>query len=225
VNSRVIALLSVTMAVAVPSAHADRIGISANDINWDTAASPDVSPDITVALTNSLVDNMDRLAGWQLRLQVVPTGGATGSVNFHADFLPFDGSYILQGRSFGLAGGIDASDQTKLFDFDSDSNVPPTGVNVPAMGKTLLSVNFFTNDMAHGEFLLQAVGGIGDTQWSDGNSMDRAFHNIAFGTTQTIAHINANFAPVPEPSVWVLAGIGLPVIVSLVRRRLRLLRS
>ena len=170
-----------------------------DDIVWNIDALPLNSPTLTLGIDRTSGDpQVDLLAGWALRLSVVPGTGATGTLEFNTRALP-GSNYPLSGVSGGLGGSLSG---TSLFAFDDDTSF--VGVTISTSGQNLLDMDFSTPDNAFGLFRIMATPGLGDTQWSDQNFLDQEFANLPFsGGAVEVGSVTV----VPEPGSLALCGL------------------
>lgn len=192
------------------SACAGALTLVADDIVWNPPIDGAVSPALSFGVNNDTSPDLDRLQGWQLRLQIMPDTGAEGTLEFNARSLPTS-DYLLEGASGGLGGSLSVSD---VFAFDDDPGF--LGVEVPLSGKQLLTVDFSTPDDARGNFKILAIPGLANTQWSDANFVDREFENVPLSASNPI--VLATVTVVPEPSTALLACVGLASLLIVVTR-------
>lgn len=171
------------------------LNILGDDLVWD----PLSSPVMTIGINRTSADpQVDLLAGWSLRLSIVPDAGASGTLEFNAATLP-SVDYPLTGVSGGLGGSVSG---TSLFAFDDDTSFD--GVTISAGGNNLLDLDFSSPDGALGLFRIFATPGLGDTQWSDAGFNDQQFANVPFsGGAVEIGSVTA----IPEPNSLALCGL------------------
>lgn len=193
------------------TAQAGNLTLLADDIVWNPQTDGSISPPLLIRVENDTSPDSDLLQGWLLRLQIVASGTATGTLEFNSRALATS-DYLLEGRSGGLGGSISASE---VFGFDDDLLF--TGVEVPLSGKALFQVDFSTPDNAIGTFNIVALPGLANTQWSDGNFEDRDFANVPFGAGEPV--VLATVTVVPEPSMIGLATLALGLFLVYARRR------
>ena len=195
-----LALLAFLLAAPAGTARAQTdLNVLGDNLLWDRGAAPLVSPTLNLGINRTSADpQLDLLAGWSLRLEIVPDVGATGTLEFNSRGLP-SVDYVLSGVSGGLGGSLSGTD---LFAFDED--VTTDGVVVSAIGENLLEIDFSTPDGALGLFRIFATPGLGDTQWSDASFTDQEFANLPFtGGPVEIGSVTA----VPEPASLILCGL------------------
>lgn len=145
-----------------------------------------ISHPVTIGISNSVSTDppSEYLTGWQLRLMIEPSPGASGSVEFASAALP--AAYVFDGTTgFGLMANNSGDKLTAL-----DFNFPYSGgVQVPdGAGTNLLSVTFSASSDAYGAFGVFAVGGVGNSQWTDALEPVQA--------TRPFVNIPANGSPI-----------------------------
>lgn len=198
-----LALLAFLLAGPAGTARAQTdLNVLGENILWDRDVAPLVSPTLNLDINRTSADpQLDLLAGWSLRLEIVPDVGATGTLEFNSRSLP-SVDYVLSGVSGGLGGSLSGTD---LFAFDDDTTFD--GVVVSAVGQNLLEIDFSTPDAANGLFRLFATPGLGDSQWSDAGFNDQNFANLPFsGGAVELGTVNVVTA-IPEPGGLVLCGL------------------
>lgn len=199
---------SFVLAVLVLStaAHAGTLSLSGVDLVWDPASGP--SPQFVVSVSNDVATDppADLLTGWQLLLKIVPTGGATGTLNFASHSVPT--GYLLDGNSLGPFPTIGPLDTLVVFD---SIDVGGDEVQVP-LGPTPLSQFDFSSVSARGLFEVYAFGGPVESNWSDTASSTRYFAGAPNGgSPQLLGTVEV----VPEPATWAVAMVGLFGLLSM----------
>jgi hypothetical protein len=139
----------------------------------------DAAEPLLVRVENAAVADppSEFLTAWQLRLQIVPQAGATGTLAF-GDAVEPD-TYVFDGVGHFGPSVSTAGDQL----FAGDFNFPATGgVQVPgAPGTGLLSITLTPSSNALGRFGIYARAGLTNCEWTDAASPvqhRRTFANV-----------------------------------------------
>ncbi len=166
------------------------------------AGSPSTA--MTVSTYDSTTGSLaaDNLSGYQVSLQIVPQGGATGSLTFAT---PTTSGSATEPANYIFAAvnnaGLNVTNLGgSLFFFDF--NDPYTGgVDVPdGAGSNLVAMTFNASLGTSG--LFDIVADREFTEWTDSASptqMARFFTNVPSGTG-TVVIGQVQVAPIPEPS-------------------------
>src|SRR5262245_6366734 len=121
----------------------------------------------------------DNLLAYQVRLTIVPQGGATGTLSFATPATgpgPEPPNYVLP-DNVGLSVTNSGSG---LFFFDVFLSPSTTGVDVPdSPGQNLLAMTYSASADAQGLFSVMAVPGATNTVWTDNTLATREFTNMA----------------------------------------------
>jgi hypothetical protein len=177
------------------------------DAVWTSTADP--SPAYHVLVVNEQ-GATDRLSGWQMKLALVPTDGATGVLQFASADLPRQPTddYLLAGDSATLdvsdpppapliAGPVDSL-------LLGDYALSVVGGTVPSSEKMLLKADFTASKDARGLFAVMVVPGEENTFWASFDTTDcptmiRGFGNVPLeGDSVVIGWVAVNML-VPEP--------------------------
>ena len=187
------------------------------DATWSLAAG--TSSTFYVEIRNEY-GVTDRLASWQLSLEIAPVDGSTGELLFDSADIPRQPTenYLLEGDSYVLAGllpspHIPSPTSSILL---SDLTISPAGIVVPPSGKTLLKVDISASENASGVFAISAVPGLSGSFWGSHDTNDstepfRGFGSIPIGGTDPVVIGHVSIIPVPEPHVSLLL---LTVIIT-----------
>lgn len=155
----------------------------------------------------------DQLTGWQTSLEIVPVGGATGTVTFNSATMPTS-NYIFTAAA---NPGINTNNMgNTLLAFSSNGNFE--AVTVPTTPTNLLRLDFNASNDAVGTFHVIALDGPFQTEWNDNASINavRMFANLP-GTGAGVAI--GEITVVPEPSAFLFMMIPLGVVVAVKRFR------
>jgi hypothetical protein len=168
------------------------------------------------------------MSGWAIQLQIVPEGGASGTVTF-ADPAgppaPNPPNYIFTDGSVYGAIQVTSNTGTTLGAEDLDLSLltntgPPYGVAVPTSGANLLQVDFNTSG-ASGFFDVFATLPLNQTLWDDSATDGQNFTNFT-GTTLLIGQIDvtpSSTSVTPEPASLTLLLLGASGVGAVAWRR------
>lgn len=142
-----------------------RLTSDASDSTTNLSANESVSFVIDVANegpTSSLPE--DRLAGWQVLLQITPSASAAGEITFGEPIQTEPRNYI-----FSDVGHLGISSTTNgEFLRAFDANFPFSGgVTVPESHAGLFEFEVRTSDDASGQFEVVALGGPNQSEWTN----------------------------------------------------------
>ena len=208
------------LALGSPSWANDMLAISGQNLpTWDPSSQP--SPTFTVGIQN--LSDTDLLIAWQVELEIVPVGAASG-LSFASVSMPTS-NYSLGSNSDGFVGTI--NNPTSLVAFDTAYNEGP--VSVPASGDNLLSATFSAAPGAQGTFNIVAIpDALTGSYWyssdvGETNFNQYAFSNVPFGTNDppvVIGVVSLGVAAtVPEPQSAVLLASAVVVLLVFCARR------
>lgn len=169
------------------------------------------TPATTFLLRVSSTTGADVMSGFQLDLKVLPDAGASGTVTFATAQLP--PNYIFASDTGLVTSNMGSELTANDFDTQLASNNPPGGTTVPMSPSTanLLSVTFSAPG-ASGTFGIYAVEGKGNTEWTDPSFGDNFFDNVPDGTGMDRIGEIVVAGTIPEPSSWVLLGLGCAIL-------------
>lgn len=204
-------ILFVALALSVSPAFAEHLTLTGQDLSWNPA---DPSPVFTVGVENS-DGTTDRMLAWSLGLEIVPTGGAVGNVQFAQFITPASpGSYLLDGDSAGVFT-LASFPSTSIAPIGDNTN-SATGVAIPATGKFLLQVNFLASSDALGTFdIFVHADEFTGAYWNGLTLETESFLNVLLPSGSTkIGQVTV----VPEPATWLIAGQSVLVGAFWVRR-------
>ncbi len=179
------------------------------------------SATIPIGVFNDAVPSApeDFLTGWQIRLEIVPEAGSTGTVTFASPLgptAPDPPDYVLGTSGAGISVTNGGTTLLAL-----DFNFPPTGgVDVPLdPGALLLAIELQASNDADGEFGIYALTGLGATEWTDAtpvNQQRRTFDNVPDGQGPVL--LREVFVSIPEPRACVMLGAVTVLLVFSERR-------
>jgi hypothetical protein len=164
-----------------------------------------------LSITNPDNYNVNPVAGWSLKLQIVPDSGATGSVSFLSASMPSQ-DYLFAGRSSGLIPPFCGPSQT--INLISDMDAQFTGVTVPQAGMSLLQLQLTASADATGQFNIEAVPGSDLSYWMyiDAIALEGvpvAFQNVPFtGNNVTLGSVTIPTVPEPPTLISIAALLG-----------------
>lgn len=154
----------------------------------------------------------DFLTAWQLSLAIVPEAGATGSLSFVSPVVPTASeppNYLLDGINSTIIVSENLGNSLLAFDFSLTG-----GRQVPIEpGANLLQIELQSSSDASGTFGIYALGGQGESEWSDATPLPigpsvRQFANLPTGQI-LLGTVNVD---VPEPSSFLLFAVSIFVI-------------
>jgi hypothetical protein len=200
-------ILCLTLLVLLPTASRANfmLGTSPNPLTM-TAGTTSGTMDVTITESGS-----DTISAWQFELEIIPSGGATGTLTFKD---PASGSpppptnYVFGGEGVGIA----ATNTGSTLSANDFWGGPGNGATVLDGGTVnLLAMDFLASSNASGTFNIVAVKGTGNTIWNDGTDTQQFFSNVPSGTgTVLIGNVivTPSAPTVPEPGSWALMGLG-----------------
>jgi hypothetical protein len=199
---RFLAMIAVTTLVLIGSSvvRADVINLGTGlSLNWTSS-----SDFLTIPLTNSAPSGTQILAGWDLKLQIVPQAGATGTLSFNNSNtgIKYPANNVLADPSPNVARNPSSGSVTQI----QLDGVDDSGNNVvPASGTNLVALSF-NSAGASGDFTLQAVQNGGSTDWTDSLANGTAYGNAGNGATIVLGTIHVPSAA-PEPASLMLGAL------------------
>jgi hypothetical protein len=230
----------VLLLLTAGTARADLLSVGAgvwSDVGtgtetWDRGANPSGSQNITIPVLNGTGSPTATMFGWALGIEIVPVGGATGTLSIGATSDTIDpntGSVInpppndVFTNSSGVLTPFVSS--SPAYTTISNTNAASAGVKVPTSGDNLVYFNL-TSTNAVGTFKIVAFNDSsnGYSNWTydnlsnpsdPNNSLSFAFTNIGASGSfpgseqQFVLGTITVLAPsaVPEPGSLVLAGV------------------
>jgi hypothetical protein len=128
----------------------------------------------------------DNLTGYSLTLQIVPQGGATGTLAFASPATSAaaaePANYVFAAAANAGLNVINSGSGLYFFDFNSPFS---GGVDVPAApGFNLLAMTFTASANASGSFHVVVLPGAANSEWTDNNQptqLGHAFLNVPIG--------------------------------------------
>lgn len=163
---------------------------------------------------------------WQLAIQIVPIGAATGTVSIDGPSRAYPATSILPpgDRSPSarpqMLPGTPAGDV--FFAFSADENTYP----VTSGGQSLIDLKFNASAGALGDFDIRLVQTGESTYWSPGTSNQPFYVNgvplpIFSNSSGSLGTISVSAAAVPEPSSLLLSGSVVGLAAWRARRKRR----
>jgi PEP-CTERM motif len=158
----------------------------------------------------------DIMSAWNIKLEIVPAGGASGTLTFQDPATgtpPNPPNYVFGANGLGIAA-INVGSTLSANDFVNPS--VGLGVAVPGTpGANLLQMDFLASSNASGLFGVYAVEGAALTQWTDSSSTTEFFTNVPDGTGMVlVGEVLIPGSVVPEPSSFVLLAIGCTALAA-----------
>jgi hypothetical protein len=196
-----------TLLILPNIADADSVMLLGDDVTWSSSLSTPLPYLIKVKSD----DSSDEMWAWQLKLQVVRSAGATGTLEFNAAMKP--PAYLFGDDSYGIfPTSFEASDTTEPI-----NDLTFQGVLVPSAWTNLLIVELVASSNASGRFDILALPGEYDgSAWFGSDLASGAFVNVPFGEGAVAVGSVTIGSAVPEPSSFSLfaaAGGGLLVLI------------
>lgn len=189
------------------STWAGNLKIVGGDVVWPSLSQP--SPTFYVMIFNEQgVTN--RLASWQLRLEITSVGETTGVFQFASADIPRDENYILFGDS-SLLNGTPEPPPTPLISGPMenitllDYSLSGIGREVPPSGKTLMKLDFSASGGTQGIFAITAVPG-GNSFWTSSENpfIPLGFDNVPLNASDPVIIGYVKVELIPEPHVFFL---------------------
>ncbi|MCX7429093.1 MAG: hypothetical protein NTW96_26145 [Planctomycetia bacterium] len=204
-----------SMLLVTSTSSAGYLVMVGGDAVWPSTDDP--SPICYVGIVNDQ-GLTDCLAGWQLKLVIVPIGDATGQLRFGMADLPRleAEEYLLWGDS-GVLDGPDPppeplitgpADEVVIGDYALSG----FGSEIPASVKTLAKMSFVASGDAHGAFGLAVVPGPDSSFWASLDPVEftaviHAYGNVpATGDRVVVGRV---LVGVPEPHVLAMLVTGI----------------
>ena len=216
-------LVFVLLAAMCTPAPADelRLGIC-QSLEWNRIASPAASPVLTIPIHNDQ-PGADRISGWTISLSVRPLPGGTGSLALDPAAFAYPANSVINGPRFALTPTEPVAGVMLINGGDEEffNTLDPAAIeNVPASGRSLLDLRFFSVD-AVGPFELVAINDAAGffTNWTDVAFNNRAFTNVPFAPNNVLRLATINVVPEPGGPALITIGVCLIALAFLLRQR------
>lgn len=176
----------------------------------------------TTMTVNLFSNALDNLGGWGVLLDIVPLGGATGSVEYNSVAVAATNYVFGAQQAFFSINVMPGNVSLNAM----DANIPPQGgppnfVQIPpSPGLNLLDLDFSASLDASGTFGVFARGGVGNSEWTDPNFIAQPFLNVGgFGQSDQIGEVTV----IPEPASFGLTFVAVlcAMVGHQIRRRFR----